>query len=196
MMRLRRHISMAFNKRKPGRTAKVVPREVMAIREDYATGRFSQPELARKYGIGPAQIGKIVRGEAWMDITHGNEVVTEQGIQMREYAATNYIEREAQRSLERLRAIAPEVFAASTTPLSPPSSSEAAVAADERMLAYQRMMAGAEQQADNKDGTTVRREQVVEQLHEMLNVPKGKIALINAEKLLEELKDENQSQNS
>ena len=38
---------------------------VQAIRADYATGRFRQRDLARKYGISRTQVSRIVRGEHW-----------------------------------------------------------------------------------------------------------------------------------
>lgn len=91
--------------RRPGRTAKVGPREVLAIREDYATGKYSQPDLARKYGIGPGQIGKIVRGEAWMELTAGNPVTTDGEAQLRMLTTPGPTKEEIEASQARLMAM-------------------------------------------------------------------------------------------
>lgn len=47
--------------------AKVTPTIVLNIRRDYSQG-YTQGELCRMYGLGIAQIGRIVRREAWTDV--------------------------------------------------------------------------------------------------------------------------------
>jgi hypothetical protein len=48
--------------------AKLTERDVVAIREKYDTGDYSQQDLADAYGVNQAQIGCIVRGEDWADV--------------------------------------------------------------------------------------------------------------------------------
>lgn len=40
---------------------------VRAIRQDYATGRYTQAELGRKYGAGQPHVSSIVRRKVWVD---------------------------------------------------------------------------------------------------------------------------------
>lgn len=56
----------AFYKRNT-RAAKLTPTMVQQIREQYASGSYSQGSLARAYKISIGQIGRIVRGESWQD---------------------------------------------------------------------------------------------------------------------------------
>jgi hypothetical protein len=48
-------------------STELTERDVVEIRERYATGRYSQKELARDYPIEQPQLGAIVRGEYWSD---------------------------------------------------------------------------------------------------------------------------------
>jgi DNA invertase Pin-like site-specific DNA recombinase len=43
----------------------LVDQQVIEIREKYATGLFSQNELAREYGVRQSQIWKIIRRRNW-----------------------------------------------------------------------------------------------------------------------------------
>jgi len=45
--------------------AKLNSAQVQSLREDYASGEYTQKELADKYGVARTQIGHIVRGEQW-----------------------------------------------------------------------------------------------------------------------------------
>lgn len=45
--------------------ATLTPEEVLRIREDYASGEWSQGALARRHLVGVGTIGRIVRGESW-----------------------------------------------------------------------------------------------------------------------------------
>jgi hypothetical protein len=49
------------------KAAKLTASEVLAMREDYRSG-YTQGELCRKYRIGIAQVGRIVRNEVWTDV--------------------------------------------------------------------------------------------------------------------------------
>jgi hypothetical protein len=42
--------------------------DVRAIRREYATGKWSQADLAYIYGVGQAAIGNIVRGDSYKDV--------------------------------------------------------------------------------------------------------------------------------
>ncbi len=44
---------------------KLTPKQVRAIRRDYATGKFFQREIANKYGTSQHQVSWIVRGKGW-----------------------------------------------------------------------------------------------------------------------------------
>lgn len=48
--------------------AKMTATEVKAIREAYATGDLSHSELARRFGLNPTAVGKIVRRETWRHV--------------------------------------------------------------------------------------------------------------------------------
>ena len=50
------------------RAAKLTQTQVIWARERYAKGGCTQGQLARALGIGIAQMGKILRGEAWMQV--------------------------------------------------------------------------------------------------------------------------------
>lgn len=96
------------------RAAKLTALEVIAIREKYWQQGYTQGQLAREYHVGTAQIGKIVRGEAWQDLggvgyhTNAEEAPAEQ--RLRESAEDTLIlqsaptvsEQEVQASLARL----------------------------------------------------------------------------------------------
>ena len=47
---------------------KLTEAEVRAIRADYATGNFSQIELARKYKTSPMNMSFILRGKTWVRV--------------------------------------------------------------------------------------------------------------------------------
>ena len=46
--------------------AKLTAERVGQVRSLYATGRFTQRELARHFSIAQSHVGRIVRGEAWI----------------------------------------------------------------------------------------------------------------------------------
>jgi len=48
--------------------SKLTKNEVIEIRNKYATGNFTQEELANKYDIGRPEIGHIIRGEKWKGV--------------------------------------------------------------------------------------------------------------------------------
>ena len=50
------------------RAAKLTPEIVNDIRRKYASGRWTQGKLARETQVTVAQIGRIVRFEAWQDL--------------------------------------------------------------------------------------------------------------------------------
>jgi hypothetical protein len=54
----------AYGERQGGH--KLTEAEVRAIRADYATGKFKQIELSRKYKTSPMNVSLIVRGKAWV----------------------------------------------------------------------------------------------------------------------------------
>lgn len=47
--------------------SKVTENDVVEMRELYATGNYTQAELADRYGLKPAQTSAILRGEYWKD---------------------------------------------------------------------------------------------------------------------------------
>jgi hypothetical protein len=49
-------------------TAKLTPDKVRNIRFMYATGGYTQKELARLFNVTPQQVGRIVRRERWKHI--------------------------------------------------------------------------------------------------------------------------------
>jgi hypothetical protein len=49
------------------KAAKMTPTQVLNMRADYRDG-MTQGQLARKYGLGIAQVGRIVRFEVWTDV--------------------------------------------------------------------------------------------------------------------------------
>lgn len=170
------------------RNAKVNAQIVIAIRQEYAQGA-TQPSLARKYGIGPAQVGKIVRGEAWTDVTGGEPIVTDseaqlRGLQLSTPQGQEFIKTAAQLSFERLIRMAPDLIK--------PQSAVATAPPTQR--SYAEMMAQAEMRADAQDGTQLAIEHAAARMEKSLASPArdsqaaGKT--IDAEKLLETLKDE------
>ena len=48
--------------------AKLTDRDIVEIREIYALGNVSQPELGRRYGVVHASIGNIVRRDSWRHV--------------------------------------------------------------------------------------------------------------------------------
>jgi len=48
--------------------AKLTADEVIAMRMLYATGKYSQADLAYKYDVSPITVGNIVRRESWKHI--------------------------------------------------------------------------------------------------------------------------------
>ena len=48
--------------------SKVTETQVIAIRNEYSTNKFSQRELGKKYGLGKSMIGEIIRGNFWRHI--------------------------------------------------------------------------------------------------------------------------------
>ena len=55
--------------------AKLLPVQAIEICRLYSTGQWTQSKLARKFGISSVQIGRIVRGEVWADVTGMGEEV-------------------------------------------------------------------------------------------------------------------------
>ena len=51
------------------RLHKLTDDQILAIREQYATGAFTQTELAESYGIAQSRISLIVNGKAWSHVT-------------------------------------------------------------------------------------------------------------------------------
>lgn len=47
------------------KSSKISLEDVVAIKDLYASGKYSQTEIGKKYGISHTQVGKIVRGKAW-----------------------------------------------------------------------------------------------------------------------------------
>lgn len=164
------------------RNVKVTPHMVIAIRQEYAEGR-TQPWLARKYGIGPGQIGRIVRGEAWTQVTAGQPVVTEVEGQLKMLNFPDPSAEEIQRSLERMNRLVKEPVSQSEA--SPVMLDEAAAErVDDRLKAYMRLMSGAEQVADAQDGTQPIGEHIAARIEKTLkDVPTP----AKAERLLNEL---------
>lgn len=48
--------------------AKLTEDAIVAIRKSYASGGATHKELAEKYGVGPHNIGSIVRGSSWKHV--------------------------------------------------------------------------------------------------------------------------------
>lgn len=48
--------------------AKLTEEQVLAIRAEYSTGRVTQKQLAKKFGVNPANIGSIIRRVTWRHI--------------------------------------------------------------------------------------------------------------------------------
>lgn len=48
--------------------AKLDASQVYELRARYATGRVTQGQLSRDYGISVVQVGRIVRGEVWQKL--------------------------------------------------------------------------------------------------------------------------------
>lgn len=182
--------------RKAG-NAKVTAQMVLEIRRDYADG-MTQPQLARKYGIGPGQVGRIVRGEAWAHVTGREPVTTEfeaqlRGRELETPQGQEYVKGVTDGMLERLIAaqtamgIGGEAVSVSE---SPPASTEGAESPQQR---YARLMGNAEAHADSNDGTLAAVENSMDRMQKTLEQSQGKIGLINAGKLLETLTDEHTS---
>jgi len=73
MVRKRR---TTHGERNPG--AKLRAHQVQEIRSEYATGKFSQRQLARKYGVWQGTIWQIIAGKHWRDIPNaetGNDAL-------------------------------------------------------------------------------------------------------------------------
>lgn len=49
------------------KSATLTPHLVLQMRRDYASG-MTQGQCAKQYGISVGQVGRIVRGEAWMQV--------------------------------------------------------------------------------------------------------------------------------
>lgn len=49
------------------KSATLTPQKVLQMRKDYAQGK-TQGQCAKDYGISVGQVGRIVRGEAWMQV--------------------------------------------------------------------------------------------------------------------------------
>ena len=64
--------------RKHRGNAKLVARQAIEVCRLWVTGNYTQPELAHMYGVTPAQIGKITRGEAWADVTGMNQDIADE----------------------------------------------------------------------------------------------------------------------
>lgn len=49
-------------------SAKLTKEQALSLREEYATGKFSQAQLGIIYGISSSHVGHIVLGKSWKDI--------------------------------------------------------------------------------------------------------------------------------
>ena len=54
-------------RRKNSSASKVTEAQVYAMRQAYESGRVTQGQLCRDYGLSIAQVGRIVRYESWAD---------------------------------------------------------------------------------------------------------------------------------
>lgn len=186
---------------------------VLEIRREYAEGRMSQPDLARKYGIGPGQIGKIVRGEAWMDVTAGEPVVTDQGAELRMLTSgiapmnQRELNESAQRLFEMQEAMRKEQ--GEVTPRTDPLAAHMAKVGDpfRGLLKLSEEELQAHTQAKERELQQERDKLAAERAeHEKATAPPPpstntdlgthearEVGAINATQLLETLKDENRS---
>lgn len=60
--------------RRVAAAAELTVEQVLAIREEYATGEVTQKELAVKHGVVAATIGNIILGKTWGKLTGGVRV--------------------------------------------------------------------------------------------------------------------------
>jgi hypothetical protein len=82
--------------------AKLTPSQVFEMRKEYVAGA-TQGALARKYQVSIGQVGRIVRGEAWIEYSQPedpSELEHNRGL-----LAGRDLEAEAQASAERLMAM-------------------------------------------------------------------------------------------
>lgn len=190
---------MVMQKRIGG--AKVTPQTVREIRREYAEGA-TQPELARKWKIGVGQVGRIVRGEAWVNVSHGERVVTDQEMMLHSRdlntpQGQEYIRSQTQGMAERLLAMQEEMGIG----MEKPPSTSMPLATHEANERYKRLMGIAVAEADAVDGTHEAVESAAAKLGREIEaqaqaqspieigMDTGKI---NAGKLLETLKDEHE----
>lgn len=207
------------------------PQMVREIRRLRAEG-WTQPALARRFGVGPNQIGKICRGEVWRNVTGGEPVLTDTEAHLRlleqqQEPLLRIDTEEHQGMLERLAKLSSEVEArkvvaplstatAISTTLSAEVSERAAAYLStngaggvEELIksitpemrqrfeaeAYGKLMAQRQLEADAREAEARERERDRDKAQSTTtaeNVQPAE-ALLNAERLLETLKDENQS---
>lgn len=194
--------------RQLGRTTKLTPQQIIALREDYATGLYSQPALGRKYGLGPAQVGKIVRGEAWQHVTRGEPVTTESDAQLR--VLSGQVPPPPEGTLERLLKVQEEVNHPTARPANPYTGVKDGGDDDDDPQAWaervKRMTEEGQRRRSAREEAIARGELVPPKKTEIralsstaataqgtstLDVHEAKeIGAVNAEELLGELKDE------
>ena len=58
-------VSAAVQHRRRNGNARLTEDAVRTIRQDYATGRYTYAQLARRYGLHPTAIGLLIRGRRW-----------------------------------------------------------------------------------------------------------------------------------
>lgn len=203
------------------------PQMVREIRRLRAEG-WTQPALARRFGVGPNQIGKICRGEVWRNVTGGEPVLTDTEAHLRlleqqQEPLLRIDTEEHQGMLERLAKLSSEVEArkviaptapatAISTTLSAEVSERAAAYLStggsgveeliksitpemrQRSKVYGELMAQRQLEADAREAEARERERDRDKAQSTTaeNVQPAE-ALLNAERLLETLKDENQS---
>lgn len=207
------------------------PQMVREIRRLRAEG-WTQPALARRFGVGPNQIGKICRGEVWRNVTGGEPVLTDTEAHLRlleqqQEPLLRIDTEEHQGMLERLaklssevearKVVAPMATATAISTLSAEVSERAAAyltpngsGGVEELIksitpemrqrfeaeAYGKLMAQRQLEADAREAEARERDRDKAQSTTTTtaeNVQPAAEAILNAERLLETLKDENQS---
>lgn len=201
-----------------GTNVKLTPRDVLEIRRLRGDG-WSQSRLAKQFKVGINQIGKICRGEAWANITHGQAVLTDGEAQLRQLTMPQPSEGEISASLERLqRLLGTQGTTTSPSPL-PPLSAEVSERAAaylspngagveeliksitpemrQRSKVYGELMAQRQLEADAREAEARERERDRDKAQSTTTTTAENVqpaeAILNAERLLETLKDENQS---
>lgn len=146
--------------------SKLNPQKVIEIRRLRSEG-WSYPRLARQFHVGENQIARICKGTAWAHVTQGQEILTDGEMELRQLTAPQPSQEEIEASFQRLQGMLKK------------QEQEP----KEDIYAKYRVP-GQQQQQVNATPTTsdMSQHEVVEQQQ----------AMVNAEQLLETLKDEQQ----